>query len=78
MRHLNQVIGNAVTYSFVHNNKHGDQNLLVPVLGLSGGEGTMTVVMYDCVADTLAYMLPIYGLTVLRPSSAVLGCYSCG
>ena len=43
--HLNQMIGNVVIYSFVHNNKHGDQNRLVPVLGLSGGQGTMTVVM---------------------------------
>ena len=31
--HLNQVIGNSVTYSFVHKNRHPTQNTLVPVVG---------------------------------------------
>ena len=44
-RHLHQIVGNAVTYSFIHNKRHPDQNALVPVLGLSGVHGMLIIAM---------------------------------
>ena len=58
VRARNQVIGNVVTYSFVHNNRHPSQNPLVPVLGLSGSRGTVMIALYDAVKDVLLYSNP--------------------
>ena len=54
----NQVIGNVVTYSFVHNNRHPSQNPLVPELGLSGSRRTVMIALYDSVKDILLYSNP--------------------
>lgn len=56
--HVHQVVGNVVTYSFVHHHCHPHQNPLVPALGISGGHGTFIVAMYDCVRDVLCYTKP--------------------
>ena len=58
VRARNQVIGNVVTYSFVHNNRHPSQNPLVPVLGLSGSRGTVMIALYNAVKDVLLYSNP--------------------
>ena len=58
VRHLHQIVGNAVVYSFTHHNRHPDQNSLVPVLGISGLRGLMMVTLYDCVEDVLVYVHP--------------------
>ena len=56
--HLNQVIGNSVTYSFVHKNRHPTQNTLVPVVGISGSTGMLLMAAYDCARDVLIYTQP--------------------
>ena len=56
--HLNQVIGNSVTYSFVHKNRHPTQNTLVPVVGISGSTGKLLMAAYDCARDVLIYTQP--------------------
>ena len=58
LRHLHQIVGNIVTYSFIHNKRHADQNALVPVLGFSGEQGLLLTAMYDCVRDVLCYVIP--------------------
>ena len=55
MRHLHQVVGNGITYSFVHHNRHPHQNPFVSALGLSGRHGSLLIVLYDCVKDVLCY-----------------------
>ena len=55
---LYQIVGNVVTYSFAHHNKHGKQNPLVPIIGLSGYSGQVMVALYDAVTDVLVYTEP--------------------
>lgn len=50
-RYLHQFLGNVVTYSFVHHHPH--QNALVPVVGISGGQGTFVIGFYDPVRPRL-------------------------
>lgn len=38
---MNQVVGHAVTFAFIHNNRHRSQNPFVPSLGISGSDCTM-------------------------------------
>ena len=69
LHHLHQIGGNIVTYSFIHNKRHADQNALVPVLGPSGEQGPLITAMYNCVRDVLCYVLPQKWLTVLQSIS---------
>ena len=58
VRHLHQMVGNVVTNSFAHQTRHPTQNTLVPILGLSGVQSLMMIVMYDCKKDVLCYIQP--------------------
>ena len=58
-RHLHQVIGNVVTYAFVHRKRHPDQNPLVPAVGISGSYGEMLLAFYDPVLDVLIHTRPL-------------------
>lgn len=57
-RQLNQMIGNAVTYGFVHKNRHLNRNPLIPVVGISGGYGVLMLVLYEPILDVLIYTHP--------------------
>ena len=67
-QNMNQVLGNAVVYSFVANTRHPRLNPLVPVLGLSGTRGQLVIAAYDARCDVLIYSNPITWLD-LRSSS---------
>ena len=58
VKHLHQMVGNVVTYSFAHNRRHPHHNPFVPVLGLSGGQNLLMVALYDAVEDVLCYVQP--------------------
>ena len=55
---MNQVVGHAVTYGFVHNKRHRSQNPFIPALGISGARCTMMAAFYCPVTDVLMHFLP--------------------
>ena len=50
---IDQLVAQAIMSSFTHKNRHRDQNSLVPTVGLSLLEDSLTVTVYDCHLDTL-------------------------
>lgn len=58
-RYLNQIMGNTVTYGFIHQNHHPQHNPLVPIVSVSSGNGSLIIVMmYDHTLDVLIYTHP--------------------
>ena len=55
---MNQVVGHAVTFGFVHNNRHRLQNPFIPALGISGDRCTLMAAFYCPVKDVLIHFLP--------------------
>lgn len=53
---MNQLIGEAVVMSYIHNKRHSNQPGLVPALGLA--LGNVMVAMYDSTRDILLLLLP--------------------
>ena len=48
---VDQVFGQAVVASFIHRNRHPEQNALIPAVGLEGLDGNVMAVLYDCNTD---------------------------
>ena len=59
---LNQVTGHSVVMSFVHFNRHPDQNSLVPAIGICGKFREFVASLYDCHRDVLLYLHPVQWL----------------
>jgi len=59
---LNQVTGHSVVMSFIHINRHPDQNCLVPAIGMCGKSGTYVASLYDCHKDILLHLHPVQWL----------------
>ena len=55
---INQVLGNAVIFSFVQQKRHPTTNPLVPVMGISGNEGSVLFAAYDARSDILLHSVP--------------------
>ena len=55
---MNQVVGHAVTFGFIHNNRHRSQNPFIPALGISGDRCTLMAAFYCPVTDVLMHFLP--------------------
>lgn len=55
---MNQVVGHAVTYGFIHANRHPSQNPFIPAIGLSGSRCTLMAAFYCPVTDVLIHLLP--------------------
>ena len=56
---LDQLMAQAVVSSYVHYNRHPEQNPLVPALGFSCMDGLLLAVVYDCTTDTMLQLLPL-------------------
>ena len=48
---LNQAVGETMMFSFIHHNRHPEQQSLVP--GLLLNPSSFWIILYDCVADVL-------------------------
>ena len=59
---LNQVVGHSVVMSFIHSNRHPEQNSLIPALGISGKDRTIIASLYDCHMDILFHLHPVLWL----------------
>ena len=59
---LNQVTGHSVVMSFIHLNRHPDQNSLIPAIGICGRSGTYVASLYDCHKDILLHLHPVQWL----------------
>ena len=55
---INQVLGNAVIFSFVQQKRHPTTNPLVPVMGISGNQGSLPFAAYDASSDILLHSVP--------------------
>ena len=56
---VDQLLGHAVVTSFVHGNRHPNQNPLVPAVGISCLEGEVMALLYDCRKDALLLLLSL-------------------
>ena len=55
-----QLVGHAMVASFIHSNKHPDQNALAPALGISNGIGAeVKAILYDCREDVMLHISPL-------------------
>ena len=54
-----QLMAHAVVSSYIHHNRHLEQNPLVPALCFSCMDGLLLVVIYDCTTDTRLQLLPL-------------------
>ena len=55
---VNQVLGNAVIFSFVQQKRHPTKKNLVPVMGISGNQGSLLFAAYDASSDILLHSVP--------------------
>ena len=53
-----KVLGNAVIFSFVQQKRHPTTNPLVPVMGISGNQGSLLFAAYDASSDILLHSVP--------------------
>ena len=56
---IDQLVAQGVVSSFIHLNQHREQNSLVPAVAISGLDGHIMVVMYDCKLDVLLVSIEI-------------------
>ena len=73
---LDQLMAQAVVSSYIHHNRHPEQNPLIPALAVSGVNGEMIAILYDCVNDILFQITPLTWLDMhtrqLVPPTVVL------
>ena len=66
----------AVVSSYIHHNRHPKQNPLIPALAVSGFNGKVIAILYDCVNDVLFQIEPLTWLDMqnrqLLPHAVVL------
>ena len=55
---IDQIFGQPVVASFIHRNRHPEQNALIPAIGLAGVDGHVMAVLYDCNTDRALHIHP--------------------
>ena len=61
---IDKIFGQAVVASFIHRNRHPEQNALISAIGLAGVDGHVMAVLYDCSSDRALHIHPHQWLDV--------------
>ena len=63
-QHIDQLVAQTVVSSHIHYNRHPNQNPLIPAVGISGVNGELVAILYDCVRDLLFQVVALTWLDV--------------
>lgn len=61
---IDQLVAHAVITSYVHSNRHPEQNHLIPAIAVSGLDGEVMAIMYDSYHDVMLHIHPLNWIDV--------------